>query len=104
MDSKRKIYPVKFQSSTFQKKYHERILAKCDDMLLFRNKELNIAVLDKVGEGGPLPLGNFILTAGTRVVDFVGYLIKQKPFVTAVVNDGWVTVCKINNSASDFSS
>jgi hypothetical protein len=79
-------------------------LSKCDDILLYRNKELNIAFFDKVGEGGPLLLGNFILTAGTRIVDFVGYLMKSKMYAAAIVNDGWVTVCKVNNNSTDYGS
>lgn len=77
LDSRHNIFKVETVSSEFKKKYYETFVRRFEEYLLFRNEARTIQVFDKVGEGGPMLIGNFKLDAGEQIMDFHGYRVNN---------------------------
>lgn len=96
LDPRDKIYKVETQYPEFQKKYYEKIIGKFEEYLFFRNRNKNIQVFDKIGEGGPMFIGDFTIEVGEQIVDFAGYRVNHQTFIAALLSDGWVSICRYN--------
>ena len=69
LDNRDQIFKVESFCPEFKKNYYEKIINQFEDFLFFRNQARNVQIFDKVGEGGPLLIGDFNLEVGDRIVD-----------------------------------